>query len=208
MEETGKLENNQENNQENNSESVENNNDLKDCKKRKVNEAKEIIEDFFNGETREFFMTKHFTMESAPHLVPDKPKKMDEKAIRFIVSMVLSECTELIQTIQPDKEKALEMLKECCGIDVKSKNLPLDEIDLISDQNDALIDIIVYCQNAIVKNGVEGYSLFKEVMIANMKKRSENGKFIIRESDNKIEKPVGWTPPDIRKIVRKQFEEN
>ena len=179
------------------------------CLKRK--KVEESSKDLFNGETREFYMVKHFTKEALPNLIPDQPVKMDTKAVKFIVEMILSECTELVQTLEPNREKAIEFVKNCLGVDVKPKPLPSDEEELIADQADALIDVIVYSQNALVKMGVDGYPLFKEVMESNINKRGPDGKFTIRESDGKIEKPLDWEKlyaPNIRKLIKEQMKKN
>ena len=44
--------------------------------------------------------------------------------------------------------------------------------------------------------------VWDEVARSNLAKISENGKVIKRE-DGKVLKPEGWTPPDIRKILKR-----
>jgi predicted HAD superfamily Cof-like phosphohydrolase len=45
-------------------------------------------------------------------------------------------------------------------------------------------------------------AVWDEVARSNLSKISENGKVLKRE-DGKVLKPEGWTPPDIRSILRK-----
>ena len=69
---------------------------------------------------------------------------------------------------------------------------------------DALLDIIVVSIGALHSMGCQPEDAWNEVMKTNFAKIcSTTGKVIRRESDNKILKPEGWTPPDIKSILKK-----
>ena len=75
--------------------------------------------------------------------------------------------------------------------------------DDLTEQLDALIDILVVTIGAIHSAGFDGEGAWKEVMATNFAKIDrETGKVRKRE-DGKVLKPVGWTPPDlIRYLTR------
>ena len=124
--------------------------------------------------------------------------------MKFITRMVQSELVELAQTEYTDKDEAIKFVEKCIGADIRPREIPKDEIEKIADQADALIDIVVYCYDSLVRMGIDGFPLIKAVMDANMAKKSSNGSFIIRP-DGKIMKPEGWKPADIKSLVRNQL---
>lgn len=166
-------------------------------------------DDVFGSEQREFYMVKLFSQSAVPHLIAKKPKAMTEKETKTIISMVLSEMTELAQTIQPEKDKALEFVQGCLGVDVKEHKIPETEVKLIAEQSDAIVDAIVYLMDRLARNGVDGHEILKAVAKSNMKKgvKTENGwKFTVRESDNKIMKPDDFQPPNVEAIVQEMID--
>jgi len=66
---------------------------------------------------------------------------------------------------------------------------------------DALADIIYIACGTAVSYGIPLDEIFNEVHRSNMAKLVD-GK-VIRREDGKIQKPEGWTPPDIKKILDK-----
>jgi predicted HAD superfamily Cof-like phosphohydrolase len=64
---------------------------------------------------------------------------------------------------------------------------------------DALADIIYIACGTAVSYGIPLDRLFAEVHRSNMAKLVD-GK-VIRRSDGKVQKPDGWTPPDIKSIL-------
>jgi len=174
----------------------------------KVSKTEIKDDDPFDGEEREFYMTKIFTQSSLPHLISEKPREMTEDEMRFIVSMVLSELTELVQTRYPKKEEALEFVKSCIGKDVHDHPTLDDPVDRIAAQADALTDAKVYADNMLCKLGINGHACYKEVMKANMKKGKrtpEGWKFEIRKEDNKVLKPADFVPPDMKSVIQKMM---
>ena len=64
---------------------------------------------------------------------------------------------------------------------------------------DALADIIYIACGTAVSYGIPLDRLFAEVHRSNMAKLVD-GK-VIRRSDGKVQKPEGWTPPDVKNIL-------
>ena len=64
---------------------------------------------------------------------------------------------------------------------------------------DALADIIYIACGTAVSYGIPLDKVFEEVHRSNMAKLVD-GK-VIRREDGKIQKPEGWTPPDIKSII-------
>jgi predicted HAD superfamily Cof-like phosphohydrolase len=69
--------------------------------------------------------------------------------------------------------------------------------DDISDQLDAIADLIYYALGVFVEMGVDGGRVFEFVHEANMAKLRP-GKEPIYDSDRKVLKPEGWFPPKER----------
>lgn len=64
---------------------------------------------------------------------------------------------------------------------------------------DALADIIYIACGTAASYGIDLDEVFKEVHRSNMAKLVD-GK-VIRRADGKIQKPEGWTPPDIKGVL-------
>ena len=140
---------------------------------------------------------------------PERPSAMTEDEVRFITKMILDETMELLATMYPPSVAKQTMKK---FID-DSKDLPqesykdTDSFQIIADQADALVDIYYYSLNAACKKGINLSAIFGIVHQANMNKRDPaTGKFIKRESDGKIIKPAGWTPPDVEGEIQRQLK--
>ena len=65
---------------------------------------------------------------------------------------------------------------------------------------DALADIIYIACGTAVSYGIPLDVIFEEVHASNMAKLVE-GK-VLRRADGKIQKPEGWAPPDIERILK------
>jgi len=70
---------------------------------------------------------------------------------------------------------------------------------------DALADIIYIACGTAVSYGIPLDDVFAEVHRSNMAKLVD-GK-VIRREDGKIQKPEGWTPPDIKGVLEKSHQE-
>ena len=70
---------------------------------------------------------------------------------------------------------------------------------------DALADIIYIACGTAVSYGIPLDKVFEEVHRSNMAKLVD-GK-VLRRADGKVQKPEGWTPPDIAGILKKSHDE-
>ena len=70
---------------------------------------------------------------------------------------------------------------------------------------DALADIIYIACGTAVSYGIPLDDVFAEVHRSNMAKLVD-GK-VLRREDGKIQKPEGWTPPDIKSVLKKSHDE-
>lgn len=69
---------------------------------------------------------------------------------------------------------------------------------------DALLDIMVVTVGAVHSAGFNGEEGWKEVMRSNFAKiDTQTGKVRKRE-DGKVLKPIGWTPPELKKYLSKE----
>lgn len=67
---------------------------------------------------------------------------------------------------------------------------------------DGLADIIYVCVGAALEFGIPLDRVWDEVQRSNMAKVDPvTGKVSKRKTDQKVLKPIGWQPPDIRKAV-------
>lgn len=147
---------------------------------------------------------KEFTEESNNIKCPTKPEKMNKEDVQFLLKMVLSELTELAQTVTTSYEEALDMVKNSLDVDPSKHPEYHSDEEIIADQGDAMVDAWYYMLNSATKRGIDLSKIFDEVHGANMRKKDpETGKFIRRESDGKILKPSGWYPADIISVVKK-----
>lgn len=76
--------------------------------------------------------------------------------------------------------------------------------DDLTEQLDALVDILVVTIGAIHSAGFDGEGAWKEVMATNFAKiDKETGKVRKRE-DGKVLKPIGWTAPKLAPFLKKE----
>lgn len=138
--------------------------------------------------------------------LPNTPQLMNRQEVEFVVKMVLSEMQELVDTVTESSEESLSLMHSWLGVDQsKHESKGKTEVELIADQADAAVDAWVYLLNAFCKKGVDLSKVFDLVHQANMAKRDpKTGRFIRRESDGKILKPEGWTPPNLVEEIKRQ----
>jgi predicted HAD superfamily Cof-like phosphohydrolase len=72
------------------------------------------------------------------------------------------------------------------------------EADDLTEQLDALIDILVVSIGAIHSAGFDAEGAWKEVMATNFAKIDHETGRVRKREDGKVLKPVGWTPPDLK----------
>ena len=71
------------------------------------------------------------------------------------------------------------------------------------EQLDALVDILVVTMGAIRAAGWDGEAAWKEVMDTNFAKIDATTGKVIKRSDGKVLKPVGWRAPELSKFIDK-----
>ena len=146
---------------------------------------------------------KQFTEEANGTKCPVVPEKMTKTEVSFLLKMVLSEMTELAQTVTESYAEALQLVKDSVDVDPSSHHNLDDDVEIIAEQGDAMVDAWYYMLNSAAKKGINLSMIFDEVHGANMRKRDpKTNKFIKRESDGKILKPSGWKSADIPQVVR------
>ena len=147
---------------------------------------------------------RQFTKDSG-FVIPNKPTKMTFEQGKFISSMIISEVVELLQTFDLSQEEISEII---IGAVEKDRSDPPDlstDARVMANQIDAFVDIVYYILNCTNKLGYVFREYFDEVHNANMRKKI-NGRFIKRD-DGKIQKPIGWTEPNILAIVQRNLYE-
>jgi ubiquitin-protein ligase/predicted HAD superfamily Cof-like phosphohydrolase len=150
---------------------------------------------------------RQFTQESRGIACPTKPSPMTLDEVTFIIRMVMSELTELAQTVTPDAVSAIKLVKDSAGVDVKmGYKKPNSNVGLMADQYDAMVDAWYYMLNSAAKKGANLSSIFNVVHEANMNKRWIDGAFH-RRPDGKVEKPPGWKEPNIVEEIERQCDE-
>lgn len=149
---------------------------------------------------------KQFTEESTGVSCPKVPQKMNKDEIIFLMKMMLSEMTELAQTVCDNPQEAIDLVKNCVGVDVNMNyKKPTNDIEIIAQQVDAGVDCWYYFLNAMAKKGINADRVFNIVQKANMAKKWDDGKFHRRE-DGKVIKPDSWTPPNIEEEIEFQMK--
>ena len=86
--------------------------------------------------------------------------------------------------------------------EIEELNEALDNNDLV-EVLDALTDLQYVLDGAFLSFGLQDfkYEAFSEVQRSNMSKLGEDGKPILRESDNKILKGPNYEAPDLKAIL-------
>lgn len=149
---------------------------------------------------------KEFTEGANNIKCPTTPSPMNKEEVTFCLKMVLSEMTELAQTVTKSHDEALKLMVNCLGTDPSEQPKNNSTEYVIANQADAMVDAWYYMLNCVSKKGIDVSSVFDRVHEANMNKRDpKTNKFIIRESDGKVLKPEGWKPADIVGEIRRQM---
>ena len=77
------------------------------------------------------------------------------------------------------------------------------EDDNLTEQLDALIDILVVTIGALHSAGFDAEGAWKEVMSTNFAKIDKKTGKVRKREDGKVLKPQGWTPPDLKPFLKK-----
>ena len=87
--------------------------------------------------------------------------------------------------------------------ELKQALLDNDDAEIV----DALLDILVVTIGALHSYGADGEGGWKEVMRTNFAKIDKKTGKVRKREDGKVLKPVGWTPPDLSKFLKKIYQE-
>ena len=77
------------------------------------------------------------------------------------------------------------------------------EADNLTEQLDALVDILVVTIGAIHSAGFDGEGAWKEVMSTNFAKIDRESGKVRKREDGKVLKPLGWVPPNLIPFLKK-----
>lgn len=151
-----------------------------------------------------------FTSGRLNQPLPDKPKPMDKNSVKRCIGLCVSELIELARTTTSSNAEAIQLVRECLEMDAPKveHEFPTD-ISVIAAQADSLLDMIYYGLDAAAQHGMNLDRVFDEVHSANLRKRGDDGKFILQEISPgcyKVIKPPGWTPPNVEKVIEEALE--
>jgi predicted HAD superfamily Cof-like phosphohydrolase len=106
------------------------------------------------------------------------------------------------QSVGEVNEKQFDLYKNL--IEEEFNELTTAELDNNRvEQLDALIDILVVTIGAIHSMGADAEGAWKEVMSTNFAKIDKKTGKVIKREDGKVLKPEGWSPPNIKDILKK-----
>jgi len=116
---------------------------------------------------------------------------------------------ELLATVRNEEDSVLDIRSQLISC-VGQARLPQlrvfwNDADVMGEQVDALVDIDYFSGNAASKVGWDMDEVFDVVHEANMAKRHPDGTF--HKVNGKVDKPPGWTPPDVQRVVQKWISE-
>lgn len=70
---------------------------------------------------------------------------------------------------------------------------------------DGAVDTIVVCIGLLHSMGIDPDKAWAEVHRSNMAKIDPATGKVLKRNDGKIQKPEGWTPPDMKRVVREAW---
>ena len=127
-------------------------------------------------------------------MCPTTPSPMNRDEVLFLVGMVISELSELVDTVSSSSEETKALIESCLHVDPSEHKEYKTDIETIAAQADAMGDAWYYMCDAACKKGMNISNAFDIIHKANMNKLVD-GKVLLRE-DGKVLKPKGWVPPD------------
>lgn len=169
----------------------------------------EMTSSLFPAINSQYNDVKEFTVGSAWKPLPEEPIEMTRESVFFLVKMIISELSELLQTVCSDMDDCRETISRLFGFEIKgfdSGYIDGTRNEIFSEWSYSVL-LTNICEVLYTMYGNFGNNLlhvvFDEVHAANMRKRdSKTGKFIIRPEDGKVIKPEGWIGPDIKSAIR------
>lgn len=114
--------------------------------------------------------------------------------MRHPINDVYSFQTTVLNNQFPDRPTKLEGKTKTEIVEkLREEVQELEEAELLSDQADALVDLMYFAYGELHKMGVDTEVVWNEVHRANMTKVRGQTK---RGHENDASKPDDWTPPD------------
>lgn len=155
-----------------------------------------------------------FTRAAALKPLPEEPTPLNRERVLWLTRMVVSELYEFACTVsEPDEketqqQKAEALMQEAFqSYDKNGDPFSSEPIVQAAQQADAMVDWIYYTLNVAGAHRIDLDPVFQLVHEANMQKIDSATGIVRRNEDGKIQKPPGWTPPDIESELKRQLEE-
>jgi predicted HAD superfamily Cof-like phosphohydrolase len=108
------------------------------------------------------------------------------------------------QTVNEHNQSQFELYKRLIQEEVSE----LAESKSVTDELDALIDIMVVTAGAIHSMGVDAEGAWKEVYRSNMAKVDPATGKVRKREDGKVLKPANWEPPRLERYIRPRAWDN
>ncbi len=127
------------------------------------------------------------------------PQVPSEDEIRLRLRLIAEEFVELLQAhdVTGFNSQRLDEAENHIFAFINEARLGPIEVDL-ADAADALADLDYVIAGTRLQYGIPGRAVFDEVHRSNLAKAG--GK---HDEHGKLQKPEGWTPPDIESVLRK-----
>lgn len=104
------------------------------------------------------------------------------------------------QTVGTHNREQFELYKTLIGEEVNEFYAAADRGDMV-EMFDALLDIIVVCIGAGDSAGFPMEAGWDAVHISNLRKIDPATGQVLRRDDGKIQKPAGWRPPNLQRLL-------
>ena len=140
------------------------------------------------------FRTEDVKQFSCHSSVPEKATELTTERKYFLQRMILSELTELAETVEMTSAEVINMYQEA----LNHYSGPTSSDGDVKE----LFRLSKFFEEISIQSKFPFNEIFYEVHEANMRKRNPStGKFEVRATDGKILKPTGWVGPNNEKIL-------
>lgn len=152
------------------------------------------------------FQQVHQFNTAARGELPRNPTTLDAKTTGMCLNLIVEEVGELIDATLAAGTTALAQIQEHLG-NITSLLKTLKEEELNRDPNkavdqlDACVDIEVVTLGFSAMHGLPHDEGFAEVQGSNMAKIDPATGQCLKNEFGKIQKPAGWTPPDLAQVI-------
>lgn len=130
--------------------------------------------------------------------VLDTPQVPSDERVRLRARLIVEETLEFLEACFDTENDTRVALEEATDfLDNIIENARVEVV--LPEAADALADIAYVLEGSNLEFGIDSGPVLEEVQRANMAKASGP-----KRADGKIQKPIGWTPPDIPAVLRAQ----